>query len=192
MRGTTAIAQPRRPLDKYTTPDALALACCRVLDEVGLRPESVIDAGCGGGAFLRAIKATWPRALLTGVDVSPECDGPGDVYAADFIHGRFGSGNQAVISNPPYDRAEAFVRRAIELVRPGGYVAFLLRLSFLASQERIGLYRKHPVGFLWPIAGRPSFTGDGKTDGAEYGLVVWTKLGRGPGQIRSPITWKGT
>jgi hypothetical protein len=97
---------------------------------------------------------------------------------------------EAAIGNPPFDMAEgSFAARS--LVDANRFVAFLLRITFLAGQGRVPLYRHFPVWAFRPIAGRPSFTGVG-SDPSEYGLFVWrVKDTRGDGRILPPFEWKG-
>lgn len=52
-------------------------------------------------------------------------------------------------------------------------VAFVLRLSFLASAKRRGLFEQYPPEAVWVIPERPSFTGDGEVDSTDYALFVW-------------------
>jgi hypothetical protein len=184
----------RRVRDAYYTPDALALAICdRVahLPGLGRDPEYILEPGCGGGAFLRAARATWPRAHLLGIDIAPACDGPGLVREIDFFDPGLSAGcYDLLVGNPPFDMAERFVRRSLELMRTGDVLAFLLRISFLASVSRVALYREHPLWAFAPIAGRPSFTGGG-ADTSEYGLFVWAKGRTGPGLLLEPLVWRG-
>lgn len=173
----------------FFTPDALALACAKALRLAGIEPHTILEPGCGGGAFLRAASETWPRAALLGVDILPACKGPGTVRRQDLFDPQLRGQFDLSLGNPPYDDAEAFVRRSIDLVREGGHAAFLLRISFLSSQGRVPLYREHPLSYFWPIAGRPSFTGGG-SDTSEYGLFAWRKGARLPGRIMGPLEWK--
>lgn len=52
-------------------------------------------------------------------------------------------------------------------------VAFVLRLGFLASAKRRGLFEQYPPEAVWVIPERPSFTGDGEVDSTDYALFVW-------------------
>lgn len=181
----------RRARDAYYTPDLLALAICRSLRQLGLNPTYLLEPGCGGGAFLRAMREVWPKAHLLGIDIAPACDGPGLVQKRDFFRPEFAAGvSDAAIGNPPFDLAEKFVRRGLEVVSKGGYVAFLLRITFLAGKGRVPLYREHPLWAFQPIAGRPSFTGGG-SDPSEYGVFVWKKGHQGEGRILGPLEWRG-
>lgn len=74
--------------------------------------------------------------------------------------------------------AELHVRRALQTVRPGGVVAFVLRENFKGSFERMPLWARYPYAWDVTLVPRPSFT-EGGTDSCEYGLFVWVKPMRG-------------
>lgn len=78
-----------------------------------------------------------------------------------------------IITNPPYSLAQEFVTKALT---EAPVVVMLLRLGFLASQKRKEWLKANPPTSLIVLSKRPSFTGDGKTDGADYAWVVWDKL----------------
>ena len=62
-----------------------------------------------------------------------------------------------VVMNPPYSRAEEFVRRALREVEPhGGCVFALLRLGFLESAGRVDLHAEYP-SHVYVLPSRPSF-----------------------------------
>ena len=170
----------------FFTPDLLARAIARTLGEL-ISPSTVLEPGCGGGAFLRAARAEWPSALLTGVDLLPACDGPGAIFTGDiFRHqGRY----DLILGNPDYGRAEEIVRHCMLLLEPGAHLAFLLRAAFLGSTGRVALYREFPLRYLRPIAQRPSFTGGG-SDPSEYALFVWQAAFKGNGEILPPLVWR--
>jgi hypothetical protein len=60
-------------------------------------------------------------------------------------------GVQAVVNNPPFKLAIAFVAKAI-IDAP--YVALLLRLNFLESVGRLPFFRKTPPARIWVSSGR--------------------------------------
>lgn len=174
----------------FYTPDALALAICRTLRvECLIHPPSIFEPGCGGGAFLRAVVETWPECWsLIGIDKEPACKGPGLVQRGDLFEVK--DNFALVLGNPDYSIAEEAVRHCLGLLASGGYLAFLLRAAFLGSSGRVALYRDFPLRYFQPIAQRPSFTTDGKTDPMEYGLFVWQQGFRGRGEILQPLVWR--
>ena len=92
------------------------------------------------------------------------------------------------IGNPPFSKAQ----QHIELLRPCcKYIALLLRMSFLGSQERARTLWAPPSGLHWvmPLAERPSFTG-GKTDNSEYAVYIWEAGWQGPTMLLPHLFWK--
>lgn len=112
---------------------------------------------------------------------------------------RWGPERALVIGNPPYNlpgdgrgdkptTAERHALLALDRMRDGDVLAFLLRLAFLGGGGRIErLHAKHPLAALWPVTPRPSFTGGG-TDASEYAVFVWRKGHVGPCDLR-PLRW---
>jgi hypothetical protein len=85
-----------------------------------------------------------------------------------------------VIGNPPYREAEAFIRRGLSMLDPGGHLIYLLRLAFLEGQKRRdGLFRELPPFQAAVCSKRPSFTGDGKTNATAFTLLHWVRGYRG-------------
>lgn len=77
-----------------------------------------------------------------------------------------------IITNPPYSLAQEFVTKALTESKA---VVMLLRLGFLESMRRYDWWQENPIDHLLTLSKRPSFTEDGKTDGAGYGWFVWDK-----------------
>lgn len=181
----------RHPDDNYVTPDwcvdALLNAVPPMREDMG-----IVDPGCGSGAILDALDARGPWPLL-GVELNSErakeaeAKGHAVIYR-DFLAMKPGTvkNADAVIMNPPYKLAIDFVGAAIRMCssfqtrafcigwEPGGFVAALLRLSFLESKSR-RLFWHHNPADVYVLSKRPSFTGGG-TDAAAYAWFVW-----GPG-----------
>ncbi|MHA1573918.1 MAG: hypothetical protein ACTSX8_07980 [Alphaproteobacteria bacterium] len=89
-----------------------------------------------------------------------------------------------VVGNPPYTLwypsmvpALAFAESIVAVAR-ARYCALLLPLDFAASVERFGFHVAHPVKALHPLAVRPSFTGNGKTNDRNVAWFVWHRLRR--------------
>jgi hypothetical protein len=89
----------------------------------------------------------------------------------------YGGPFDLIVMNPPFAGAQGHVEKACGMLAPGGCVAALLRLAFVASAKRAPFRAAHPFD-LYPLASRPSFTPDGKTDSADYAWYVFG-VGRG-------------
>ena len=175
-----AVRAPRKARDAYYTPMALAV---RILDQLGeLEGYSVLEPSVGEGAF--ALAAAFAGANVTALDLDPHP--PFEKYAADddfdfhpgtdFLSWEPDQAYDFVIGNPPYADAEAHVRKAYACLKPGGRVVFLLRLGFLASLERADLFCETRLERVRVVRPRPSFTGDGGTDGSEYAVFIWHEV----------------
>jgi hypothetical protein len=161
----------RKPYDFYATPEATAHALIRWLEAQQLEIGTVLDPAAGDGALLRQFDC-----YLHAYEIRPECAEPlvrfarttiGDALAEDPNRDRV---FDLVACNPPFSLAREFVT-AYRYV--GRTSAFLLRLGFLASQSRAPWWAEDPPAHVLVLPSRPSFTGDGKSDSADYGWIVW-------------------
>jgi len=178
----------RAELDRYDTPPELAAELVGLLD---LPPGAVVlEPAAGGGAFVEPLIAgLWStKGLVFALDIDSEAaeelKGTRGVQVshADFLCWPRDHGYDAIVGNPPYGDAEAFVRRALRLVKPGGLVAFLLRVGFLVGRGRSPLWLAHRPERVHLVVERPSFTGGG-TDSASYAWCVWRRGYRGPTEL---------
>ncbi len=201
-------ASDRVPLDAYQTPDQLAVAICDRLHRVVTSPSEIMEPSAGAGAFVRAARARWPDAHVAAVDIDPgyrgalEQAGAHIVLADDWtVFARALANMQAedgperlVLGNPPFRQAQAHVEAALEWLRDGDRLAFLLRINFLGAKERVSFWRRPGLEWMAPIAPRPSFGlnkhGKPGSDGTEYAVFCWRKGFRGSPRIARPITWQ--
>ncbi len=178
-------APGRHPDDFYATPTWVTDGILAHLPTAG----AIVEPSCGDGAILGRLCAMLPRngGGIHGIELDPErarqarmrCPSV-DVNEADYLEWAKRPAVEdigLIIGNPPFVYALEFVEASIALAAPTrGTVAMLLRLAFLESQERASFHKAHPAD-LYPLASRPSFTPDGKTDSAAYAWLVW-----GPGR----------
>lgn len=166
----------RHPDDFYATP----AWCTRAILPHVLTSEArrVLDPACGEGAILDVVAGA-SRAMVYGLEADPAraatARGRGfDVECCDALT-LPGWAADVIVMNPPFSLALEFVQRA--LCQRGATVAALLRLAFLASQRRAAFWRAHPAD-VYVLPKRPSFTGDGRSDSADY---MWAVFGPGRG-----------
>lgn len=174
----------RKEHDFYPTPPLLAAAALEplayMIDDNPL--IKILDPCAGGGVWGEAARGIFGnRAVVDGLDIRPipqpsTYDGWG--AGVDFLSPAARTiipDYDVVMMNPPFSHAQYFVERGLELLaqdRPSRLVA-LLRLSFLESRKRKSFWAAHPPALVTVLAERPSFSGDGKTDGTAYGFFYW-------------------
>ena len=178
---------PRTRLDDYPTP-AAPLASLRDPLRRIYTGGPILEPSAGAGRLVRFALDELDADDVWACEINgryraelAELVGADRLHVGDFLawdgpeHRRF----RLVLGNPPFAEAEAFARRALELVDPCGIVCLLLRLNFLGAQRRREWHRSSGLRYVWTLSARPSFTGNG-TDRTEYAWFVWERGHRGP------------
>lgn len=80
-----------------------------------------------------------------------------------------------IFTNPPFNLAMDFIKKALNEVRTDGYVIMLLRLNFLGSKDRNKWLKSNMPHEIYVHSKRMSFTKNGGTDSIEYAHFVWKK-----------------
>lgn len=190
-RGADVIIQTDKPLRKrdandfYPTPIEVcraALSLVEISYFVPYAQYAVLDPGAGTGVWGKAAKERWSDCEVGGCDIRdiPQPDAYDHwLPKFDFLQLKAGV-YDLVIGNPPYKFAERFVRHALKLTAPKGYVVFLLPLRFLEGQNRgVGLWRDFPPKSVHVMSARPSFIDSGpkagNTDNTAYAIYIWQK-----------------
>lgn len=157
--------------DFYETPswcvDVLAEELGDLYDGAPL--GRILDPCAGRGAILRRFERT--VGLEIRADLAVEYPG---VFVRDALTAEPWPSFDGVVMNPPFARAEDFVRRALlERDRKGArFVAALLRLAFLEGVSRVAFHEAHPSD-VFILSSRPSFATSGATDRWAYAWFVW-------------------
>lgn len=187
-RNTMNGTKPRLADDAYFTPDKLALAICRKLQVTIGDVANVVEPSAGSGAFVRAAWEVWPNAMVCAVEPnSPEMDAKGHWLSwfpktwEETTCRPLQCAESLIVGNPPFSLAEEHIQLALSRLAPGAHACFLLRASMLAGKGRFEtLHKNGCLRHVWHVIGRPAFTPDGKTDAAEYAVLVWQKGHSGP------------
>lgn len=181
------------PRDCHQTPAWAVEAALTTLCPSMQHIQRFVEPCAGEGAFVRGLKARGHTVIAVEVRTAArpylEVASPAKIwigswfdYAKALKDAKVDCRDLGVIGNPPYTLAQAF----IESCRDLGfcYIAFLLRLGFLASRQRRDFWRQHPLTGLYVFERRPSFTEDGSTDATEYAIFEWAR-----GKPKLPIGW---
>jgi len=188
------VSLPRDPFDYYPTP---GWCVDRLLEaEVLPKNKSVwLEPSAGDGAIIRSVSKFSKidgdtivkyDPLWVAYEIQPRFKEPlealvppSQVTIDNFLDlgGRLSLGvvPTVVIGNPPYSSALDFVKKAMEL-KPH-YICFLLRISFLGSEERSNFMRVN-MPDVYMLPNRPSFRGNG-ADTSEYAWFCWKLVGNG-------------
>lgn len=151
----------------------------------------VLDPTCGSGAFPQAARLQWPGVEIVGCEareeerphVAANCDryAMGDFFLAPpelVPDGSF----DLVVTNPPFTLIPLLLPRCLELVKPGGHVAFVCRLTFGDSEEADPLWRRpYLLLYAHEFAGRwrfriginPKTKKPYGVDSVGYRLLIW-------------------
>jgi len=163
----------RRESDFYITPDEPILALMNNYHIQNVR--TFLEPCAGSGAISMKMGG---RVIQCEIRDSAEgiLENWGKVYIGDFLKMPNFEEVDFIITNPPFSLAKEFIDKCLEYQCP---VIMLLRLNFLGSQNRHEWWQDKIPSDLLILSKRPSFTGDGKTDGCEYAWFVWNGIGEG-------------
>ena len=125
----------RKERDLYETPEWVTEALIPFLPA----HQRILEPAAGTGRIARVLKR---HTTINTMDVKAH-DSVDDV--ADFLQVPEGNWN-GIVTNPPYDQAEAFCEHALRLMEStGGFVAMLLRTDFDHAKSRTHLFRDCPA-----------------------------------------------
>lgn len=148
----------------------------------------LLEPACGDGAIIQTVNSFIPFREWIAYDIRDvqpsvpyfKCDFL-STQAVGMVGEWWGDQVSAVITNPPFSLAEAFLRRSRELC-PTADLVFLLRLNFLGGKERKQLWYDIGVPDAKVLPNRPDFSGDGG-DSCEYGWLVFPPEPRPAGTV---------
>lgn len=151
----------------------LATAGCQVLG-VEIRPEGVAETLAAAEVYDLADRLSCEEGDFLTVEEGP---------AGVTLNGRviWKAPPLAAIGNPPFKDAVKFIDKVLALIAGGGFVAFLLPLSFLATIGRREFWESNPADIL-VLDERPDFTGKGGAN-AEYAFYFWPPIDGRRGQV---------
>lgn len=161
----------------------------------GTMVRRVFDPTAGSGAFPMAIRQQWPDAEVVACEARAEEEPhlrhhAHVVHMGDFFQADSGGGFDLVVTNPPFSLIPELLPACLQLVVPGGYVAFVVRMSWGNSRETHELWGEPRVLAVHEFADRWRFRvgvnpktitpecPEGKEYGSDsvgYRLVIWQR-----------------
>ena len=174
-----------RGLDLYETPGVAVEALLRAEQ----LPHRIWEPAAGKGAIVRVLRDQGHAVIASDI-----FDYGGLHFVGDFLaQKQMPAGCEAIVTNPPYQIAEAFVAHALELAP---LVILLLRLAFLESERRCGilegrgLARVHVFRKRLPMMHRDQWAGRKANSGMAFGWFTWVRgYNTGP-TIIDRISWE--
>jgi hypothetical protein len=174
-----------RENDLYETP-ACAVEALLCVESI---PHSVWEPACGPGSIVKVLRARGHSVVASDI-VDYGCE---DQILLDFFKIKGDDvGIEAIVTNPPYQLAEKFVRRALDFTP---LVIMLLRLAFLESVrrtdilEKSGLARIHVFRNRLPMMHRAGWNGPRASSAMPFAWFCWERGHPGPTTI-DRISWE--
>src|SRR5262245_52811880 len=163
--------------DCYSTPPVAVEA----LLEVEALPYCIWEPCAGRGAITDVLRQHGHEVVATDlIDYGI----PNQLSGVDFLKTTAApAGVTAIVTNPPYKLAEAFVAHAIGLVP---LAIFLLRLSFLESRRRTQILEGGALARIWvfrnriPNLHRHDWVGPRASNAVPYAFYVFDRNHNGP------------
>ena len=166
-----------RALDLYETPRVAIEALLNVEN----LPHIVWEPAAGRGAIVNVLRDRGHAVFASDI---VEYDSFALHFVADFLTLTLAPiGCDAIVTNPPYQRATEFARHALDLVPR---VCLLLRLAFLESIRRTdiledrGLARVHVFRRRLPMMHRAGWSGPRASSAVPFAWFCWNREHRGP------------
>jgi len=141
----------------FSPPDVPRLGCYALRHVVGLRPASILGPCAGAGAWITAAQETWPEAQVYAVDIRAEERphlerhvGAEHVRIGDFLTTPPpGPAPELIVDNLPFSDALEFMQRGLDVLAPGGFAAWFVRLTLGDAEEVKAWLAAHP--FAWQL-----------------------------------------
>ncbi len=172
--GASNHTEEERQVDDYyaTEPKALELLLGREQFQ-----NNVWECACGGGHLSEVLKVKGHTTISS--DIVDH--GYKGTEIIDFLE--FKEVNSVdIITNPPYKYAKEFVQHALDISVEGTKIAMFLKLTFLESKSRKGLFEKYPFKTLYVSSARLQCAKNGEFEkykrngtAVAYGWYIWIK-----------------
>jgi hypothetical protein len=138
----------RRDLDHYPTPDWVSAAILPYLSRHLKTASSIWEPACGTGCMAEVLRRDH---TVIATDIADYGYSNG---ICDFL--KSGEPASVIVTNPPYNGAEIFIRHALKLTEnKHGIVAMLLRNEYDSAVGRIDLFNKPPFARKIVLTRRP-------------------------------------
>ncbi len=176
MLGTSGFE--RRKCEAYFTPSWVTEW---LLHEETFDGGKVWEPACGDGAMSEVL-------IAAGCDVvsSDLRDYGYGVPGVDFLTAPIPPEVRHILTNPPYQLAQEFIERGLELIaETGGKAAFFLRNEYDCAAKRVFLFEHPSFAQKLVLTRRPRWVaGSTGSPRHNYAWFVWDAAHEGPATVR--------
>lgn len=153
----------RHEADAYYTPKECTLALIKFLESRGILNNGNKIWECAAGEDDIAEVFLWQGYEVVSTDIK---------WGKEFNFMVAEKQSDIVVSNPPYNFAAEFIRRAIELQL--SMFCFLLKSQYFHAATRLPLFESYAPSYVLPLTWRPVFVPNrGKQPTMEFSWFVW-------------------
>ncbi len=162
----------RRELDFYPTPKNVTVALMNfLLAENRIDKDfRVWEPACGDGQMSKVIESYGLSVYSSDIRDT----GYGSPFL-DFVKHTGNSNFDAIITNPPFNLSEDFIRQALSKSR---LVCMLLKSQYWHAKNRLELFNKFTPRYVLPLTWRPDFLEHERKAGEKKGAptmeVAWS------------------
>jgi hypothetical protein len=163
--------------DLYETPPW----CTEVLLRHVVFKKDILEPAAGRGAIAKVLEANGYRTTCN--DIVDR--GLSDCRIVDFLTTKCTPAACDIVTNPPYNLAEEFVRHALRITKRGEKVAMLLRNEWDCAFNRADLFTDEPFKLKIVLNRRPLWVaGSTGSPRHNYAWYVWDHNWYDPAEIR--------
>lgn len=155
-------ANGRKKNDFYPTPDNVTQA---LLNNFNFK-DVIFEPAAGDGAMVKVLQRNGKRVIAA--DLEPRHP---KIHELDFLKlNKLPA--KTIITNPPFNIAEKFIRHAMELGVEE--MALVLKSTYFHAKTRYPLFKEYQPSAVCPLLWRPDFLGLGRPT-MEVAWFIWEK-----------------
>ena len=136
--------------DYYSTdPKALEIFLDKIKEDNITLHNKIWESACGEGHLSKVLENRGYQVF------SSDLVDRGFGKVQDFLN--YENQNQLsvdILTNPPYNKAQEFVEKALDVIQDGYYVVMFLKIQFLEGKERRKLFDKYPPKYIYVNSAR--------------------------------------
>jgi hypothetical protein len=193
-----------RGADPYFSPPQAAASLLHIERE--FLPRCIWEPAAGDGGIARPLQDAGFTVISSDL---LDYGWDGSTAGVDYLKAKPPAGVEAIVTNPPFKKAQQFVEKALDEV---DYIALLMRTNFLESVKRMPLFCESPPSKIWipskrlPMMHRHGWGGrrfssntchawfiwDTQREPAPSGCFNWEAIINGKGPFCCSLHWPST